>query len=84
MTPDETEEISEPVEYTEIETGTGTDIVIETVGTDNGTRYPSEEASRISVRLEADVEEAFRKSVKENHRSQSAEINYILKKHYEL
>lgn len=47
-------------------------------------RYPSEEASRIAVRLEADVDEAFKASVKENHRSQSAEINYILKKHYGL
>lgn len=61
---------------------TAKEIVIETVGTDS--KYPSDEAARISVRLEADVEEAFKNSVKENHRSQSAEINFILKKHYNL
>lgn len=47
-------------------------------------KYPSETAPRISVRLEPKVDKAFRESIEENNRSQSAEVNYVMKKHYKL
>jgi len=47
-------------------------------------KYPSEIASRICVRLEPKIDKAFRESIEENNRSQSAEINFVLKKHYKV
>lgn len=47
-------------------------------------KYPSEEQPRIAVRLDQDIYDTFKKSCADNHRSQSAEINFILKNHYQL
>jgi hypothetical protein len=47
-------------------------------------KYHSEEQPRIFVRLDKEVYETFKASCEANHRSQSAEIGFILRKHYEL
>lgn len=47
-------------------------------------KYPSEEAPRIWVRLEPKIASKFKESCKQNERSQSAEINFILKKYYNV
>jgi len=47
-------------------------------------KYPSEIARRIFVRLEPKIDKAFRESLIENKRSQSAEVNFIMKKHYKI
>jgi len=46
--------------------------------------YDVDYTHRVQIRLTADVSEALKKSCKENVRTQQQEINYALRKLYEL